>query len=619
MGTVYYISPNGSDTQAGTSPGLAWQTLTQVNSFPFQPGDSILLEGGETFAGSLAFAAPRLGTPDHPIYIGSFGQGRAIINAGNEAGIHVQNGAGFEIADLHIIGSGRASNPHSGISFLTDQINPNRLDSIYIHDVEVEGFNGGGISITADENLATLGYSRVGITDVVAHDNGDHGIYVTGTVLSTGYSHKEVYIARCTAYGNPGQIGKDDAHTGNGIVVSCTEGAMIEYCLAYGNGGENTYSGGGPVGIWLWDTKDGVIQFCESHHNQTSSKDGGGFDLDGGCINSVLQYNYSHDNDGAGILLAAYPNARPLRNCTVRFNISENDGRANSYGSIMLWRHSSAILSNIRIYHNVVYISEASNGSQAWAFQSISSGIDSILVANNIFFTYGNARTAYLSHGPSQGTHVDFVNNCYYNPNGSLYLWDQGSLFTSLTNWRNARGQELLNGNPTGVETAPLLTDPGNGGTLGDPFLLPSLSAYELQATSPLLQQGVDLNSVFNLDPGPHDFFLNPLGNYPADIGAHAYNSGSLPLQFPGPDPASEEINLRMIPIDLNHWQISLSESGPQWLYLRVISLNGQEIVQQTLGEDKKIPLDLTQASPGVYLIQLFGDRQTWQRKLMVD
>ena len=45
--------------------------------------------------------------------------------------------------------------------------------------------------------------------------------------------------------------------------------------------------------------------------------------------NSVMQYNYSHDNDGAGYLLAQFTYAREFTNNIVRYNISENDGRKN--------------------------------------------------------------------------------------------------------------------------------------------------------------------------------------------------------------------------------------------------------------------------------------------------
>ena len=622
MATTYYVSPSGLDTNPGTSPALAWQTLAQVNATLIQPGDSILLEGGQTFAGNLNFAAPRLGTALNPIYIGSYGTGRATIDAGNAAGIYVYDGAGFEIAHLNVVGSGRATNPGSGISFYTEEYNLFRHDSIYIHHVEVSGFNGGGITVEANEDFTLLGYENIRITDAVVHDNGDHGIYVLGGVLVTGHCHRNVYIARCTAYNNPGKLGKIDAHTGSGIIASCCEGALIEYCTAYGNGAGNLYPNGGPVGIWLWDTKDGIIQFCESYNNQTGSltgsgKDGGGFDLDGGCVNCILQYNYSHGNEGAGYLIAEYDTARPLRDCIVRYNISENDGRANDYAGIMLYRAPVGVLSNIRIHNNVVYTGP-SGGTTPWAFQSISDNTDSILIANNIFITAGTARMAYISHGPADGTNLFFQNNCYYHIGGTPYFFDQGAAYNSLAAWRAGRGQEMLGGVPLGWQTDPLLNDAGNGGLVGDPFLLPTLTAYHLQGTSPLIDQALKIDSIYGLSLGLHDFYLNSIpGGTALDVGAHEVSGGVLEaLQGAPGEEALAEGGLKLIPAGPQAWIIEPGRDHGPWLRLRVRDLSGRTVLDTQPSTQETLSFSLEGSSSGLYLLELIGSTGSIVRKL---
>ena len=47
-------------------------------------------------------------------------------------------------------------------------------------------------------------------------------------------------------------------------------------------------------------------------------------------MDSVMQYNYSHDNDGAGYLLGQFTGGRPWGRNIVRNNISQNDARNNS-------------------------------------------------------------------------------------------------------------------------------------------------------------------------------------------------------------------------------------------------------------------------------------------------
>jgi hypothetical protein len=54
------------------------------------------------------------------------------------------------------------------------------------------------------------------------------------------------------------------------------------------------------------------------------------FDIDGGCTNCVLQYNYSHDNEGSGFQSGPFAGCSPLGDNTIRYNISENDAKKNT-------------------------------------------------------------------------------------------------------------------------------------------------------------------------------------------------------------------------------------------------------------------------------------------------
>src|SRR4051794_41707028 len=73
----YYVSRAGSDASAGTSIGAPWQTLGRVNSVVLQPGDRVLLRGGDTFSGRLSLDSSDGGTASAPIAIGSDRRGPA--------------------------------------------------------------------------------------------------------------------------------------------------------------------------------------------------------------------------------------------------------------------------------------------------------------------------------------------------------------------------------------------------------------------------------------------------------------------------------------------------------------------------------------------------------------
>ena len=59
----YYLSSDGNDANDGFSKGTAWRTIKRMNKQNFQPGDTILLEGGSVFNGTIKLTSDDNGTP----------------------------------------------------------------------------------------------------------------------------------------------------------------------------------------------------------------------------------------------------------------------------------------------------------------------------------------------------------------------------------------------------------------------------------------------------------------------------------------------------------------------------------------------------------------------------
>ncbi|UYZ64450.1 right-handed parallel beta-helix repeat-containing protein [Hymenobacter weizhouensis] len=523
-GTTYFVSPGGNDASAGTSPAQAWRSIGKVNAVDFRPGDRILLEGGQTFAGNLYFDAADSSTAARPIVLGSYGRGRAIVDAGTGTGVFVYNRAGFEVANLNVRGSGGATNRGDGILFYADLPGGAKLDYLRVRLVDVSGFRYGGIVVGAYPADATkTGYRDVRITLSSAHDNFDAGIvsygyYSNGTI--PGYAHQNFYVGYCRAYNNTGIADKGN-NSGNGIVLSDIDGGVIERCVAHDNGINNGNPGGGPVGIWSWESNRMTIQYNESYRNRTSTIDGGGFDLDGGVTNSVMQYNYSHDNDGAGYLLYQFTGARPFYSNTVRYNISQNDGRRGGYGGV----YTGGGIRNVDVYQNTIFVSPAAGADPRPV--RVEEGSDSIRFRNNIFQTTGGVP---LLRVVASATGIIFQGNAYWSSGEAFRIEWAGTTYASLAAWRAATGQERLNGTNTGLSADPQLLAPGAGRTLDNALLLPTLTAYLLRPTSPLIDAGVDLRAV-GLNPGPRDFYGTPVPRGRTfDIGAHEAYFGRFTL-----------------------------------------------------------------------------------------
>lgn len=392
----YYVSLFGNDSNTGLSENQPWRSIERVNAAQLLPGDSVRFQANQTFLGNLSLAKVNQSSDlaSCAVTISSYGSDRATIDAGTGTGFIAENTGGVYLTNLNFVGAGAAKNTGSGVLFSNTLPGNVTFANIRVHRVDVSGFKHAGICLTAQPTDGSWsGFRDIKITNTTSHDNGDAGISCIGAwnPEQVGYAHTDFYIGNCSAYRNAGIPGKD-SHSGNGIVLAQVDGAIIERCRAYENGSLNDYEGGGPVGIWVWDANRVVIQFNESHHNRTaSSKDGGGFDLDGGVTNSLVQYNYSHDNDGAGYLLAQFEGARPFHGNLLRYNLSVNDGRRNRYGGIHLWSTgANGGITDTTIYANTICTTRSTDGSPA-AVDYPSKGIRDIRFYNNCFQTDGAA------------------------------------------------------------------------------------------------------------------------------------------------------------------------------------------------------------------------------------
>jgi len=234
-----------------------------------------------------------------------------------------------------------------------------------------------------------------------------------------------------------------------------------------------------------------LLQYNESAFTHHGLADGDGIVIDS-STNSIAQFNYTHDNDGGGFFVGAERNTISNNN-VVRYNISQNDGRAtDNYGGIFLWAGTGAAVNNTDVYGNTVYMSPNASGYVSSAFATSSFNGTNLQVRNNIFVTSGGSRFIKYTSG---GTGVVFQGNDYWGYNSSAFVisW-RGTTFTSLASWRSATSQEMLNSAAVGFNIDPGLTSPGTGGTIGNADQLTTLTAYKLVSSSPLKGQALDLS-----------------------------------------------------------------------------------------------------------------------------
>jgi len=512
--TSYYVSAMGNDTNDGKTPETPWKTLSRVNQLNLKPGESILFRAGDIFQGTLDLSY-ETGSESAPIIVGSYGDSRAIIDAGAAgSGIFAKNPQYIIVRDLVVKGSGYKINPSNGVFFYADS--SVKLKNISFQNLEVSGFMGRGLYVQVpwpeyEPNLGgqkmpagdrNAGFENVSIEYVEAHDNGMAGIETDGYWTAnannqwhTLINHKNVNVRYSLTYNNHGVATYTRNHSGSGIMVAAVEGALIEFCEAYNNGRENAKSTAGPIGIWMTEVRNGIIQHSEAYSNHGGvGPDGGGFDIDGGSVNCVIQYCYSHDNDGGGFAVYEWGSGNPMSNITIRHNISQNDGLKKNYAGIMLW--SVQPIDNINIYNNTVYVNSAqvSTSTKLSAIGMLPDQyFTNLRVFNNVLLASGaNARI--LTGSVRTG---NWLNNIYWTTDGAA-----------------------INGFTYGKLSDPQLVGPGKEGYV-DPNTRLNVSTnvlgYAPLSGSPVINAGITLG----LNLATVDLKGTPLpsgGSY--DIGA---------------------------------------------------------------------------------------------------
>jgi hypothetical protein len=491
----------GSDNNNGTSPERAWRTIRRVDREQLRGGDRVLLAGGETFMGTIDLGPASLSSTSATsvLTIGSYGPSSpAVIDAGQGSGIQVVNVSGVHVTDLTITGTASSCRSGSG-GILVDARRAGLLQSgITIDHVDASGFCD-GIAIGTEDDQSQI--ANITIHDVVSHDNADAGILTYDPALKHHDVHN-VTVTHTQAYRNASQ---------GGIVLFGVNGGLVEHSVAWGNGARAS----GAVGIWAFDATGITIEFNESYGNLTTFDDGDGFDLDGGVSNSVIQYNYSHDNAGIGLLVCGCVGFYAMHNDVVRYNVSQNDGLSGQPAGLYLL--GGEPLSGVDIFNNTVL--SGPGGGPLVVVDSGGRPFSHVHVRNNLFFTTA-PRVLLMAPHPAQGTDLAFQANDWWSGREPWSVQWGSHTYHTLASWSAATGAEQLHGSVVGLRADPLVCNPGSGGTEW-PHPPSALSAYFLHPRSPLVDAGLDLTRQFGTEAGPIDFARGPaLYGSGYDIGA---------------------------------------------------------------------------------------------------
>jgi hypothetical protein len=160
--------------------------------------------------------------------------------------------------------------------------------------------------------------------------------------------------------------------------------------------------------------------------------------------------------------------------------------------SIQLSSNSAlATITNAVVNNNTVF----QNRAGKYCFAPTQTPITA-RISNNIFYTSGTAGGSITTNGAVNPSNCLFTGNCYFGTTVTI-KWN-GTTYAGPAAWRTALPtQEDLSGTASYLLSDPKLVNPGT--TVA--------TDYKLQASSPMLGAGLDLNARFGIAMGAIDYF----------------------------------------------------------------------------------------------------------------
>lgn len=407
QGKTYHVDAVAGDDQSdGSKPEGAWKSLKPLEQQKLRPGDSVLLKRGSTWQGTLTIKDS--GSKGKLIYVGAYGEGELpkIEAAGafqdallihNASFIHVES---LDLSNLDPSVNHQQNGP-TGVRIWSENFGTMEyitLKKLYIHDINGDNKKGSkeghGIYWECEgpqpSNIAHLLIDSCNLERV--DRNGIRGNGTFGT-RDNWFPNKDLIVRNCHLQ----DIG------GDGIVIKSFDQALIErnklLCI-------RTRAKDNAVAIWPHSSDNTVIQYNEVGFTQNRdwSNDGQSFDVDGNCQNTLIQYNYSHDNEGGFMLVisdAINKKSWKTKGVIIRNNLSVNDG-----------------LNRKRLFNFAVTV-------------------DSVIIENNLFFNNSpdsaSIEVVDIEHGLP--TNVCFKNNIFQFNGETTAIFSKQSKQYEATTW----------------------------------------------------------------------------------------------------------------------------------------------------------------------------------------
>ena len=314
--TYHFDAAAGNDSRDGFTPATAWQSLEKFNASVFHPDDHILFKSGQHWLGQLRPQGSGAGSA-RPITLGRYGEGDLPEIRGEgryPETVLIEDVEYWSVTDLAVTNLGAATAPgRSGVHIHAQALKLMHgitLRGLHVYDVNGDlrkSHEGQGILFEASAKTHAA-FDGILIENCRLERTDRNGICQRGL----GDARSTHVIIRSNILTDIG---------GDAIKLWGTNGGIIEKNIVRNARARCSDSA---AGIWPFACDDTLIQYNEVSGTK-GTKDGQAFDSDYICKRTIIQYNYSYQNEGGFILICSPGNSYNL-DTIVRHNVSVHDG-----------------------------------------------------------------------------------------------------------------------------------------------------------------------------------------------------------------------------------------------------------------------------------------------------
>lgn len=421
--TTYYLDAvKGNNAFSGTSSGRPWKSLDRLKGLVLKPGDKLLLKRGCTFPGVMEINAQ--GTDSRPVVVGSYGRTlmKPVVKGLDSSlyAVRIFNSTNVTLRDIEIVNTGRERLPRRTglkVECMDYGLSKNiTLDGLTIRDVNgsLVKEQGGGSGIL----IVNGGREKVSTYENMLIQNCHIIRCARNAMIWSGY------IDRRNWHPSHNLVVRDnliEQVPGDGIVPIGFDNVLIEYNIMR-DCPDILPDTEAAAGFWPWSCDNTVIQFNEVSGHK-APWDAQGYDSDYNCTNTVIRYNYSHDNYGGLVLVCnsgeGNYNIGNL-NTKVMYNVSIGDGirpkpaRGNMFSPAI---HVAGPVKNTLIERNIIHLNAKANDSidnSMITSDTWNGYADSTFIRGNVF--YAASPSGFTM---TKSTHNVFEGNYYlgrFNP-----------------------------------------------------------------------------------------------------------------------------------------------------------------------------------------------------------